>query len=824
MGNRTLLRPDGSEVRVDDADAGRLLALGYKEKSGASIYEEGISTATENHYSDPLSKFRTYREGELSGLSLGISDMVFGDDEDYKQRAHYNPVPRLTGEVAGAFAPVIPGVSEARGILPVVKLAQLAEEGGAAIGAGSKIMATMARGAIEGAGYGAGGAITSAKLEGDPVTAQAVLAGMGQGALWGGGLAGLGAGVQARLESRAARIAAEEAGPSRAELLAREGLERAEGDARVHGVLREGLQESIHDAKVVEDYHYDNLRSAIVDAKDTLKRTVTGMEEAVESVKDINFKDLGHAQKTISNQLVENHLMMEVRGEQRAFTREFALAQQAAKEGNYEKMVTHLDKFKENMVVMETKLGGKKFFDSDKVVSQANDLMGLAKLRIENATRASTTAAEMNTIHTTLESFPKNATEFANMRASKVEKLAAAVDSLQKLKVGEFAGVQQAATDAVDHMSQALGITMEGTPGQRLQGIWKLMKEAGTKRAKESLEMATKGNLLWEKANTEASKVERAGAEAAHERSATAKMGKTEKLLAKTLGYSTGSWTGKKLGIGYPGYLLGQSLVMGLVGLKGAVLGTLSNAAMKFTPKAMRGLQIIGPKLQPLATRLDGTLDDQKKDKKALMDARMREINEAAPSIRDTLYRAVEPVGIEHPEFAQALHEHAVSRFQYLMSKMPKDPGLAYSKLKSMWKADPVEIEKFSRVYEAFHDPVGVLTRAIQTGKISNEAADFIQNADPELWNHFRAELLMRVSDPEVNLNLKYADQVHLSALTGIPFHASMDPRFIAASQQMHTERNQPLEMNPRIQPGGGAGRPAGPGPSATSAQRTTEH
>jgi hypothetical protein len=95
---------------------------------------------------------------------------------------------------------------------------------------------------------------------------------------------------------------------------------------------------------------------------------------------------------------------------------------------------------------------------------------------------------------------------------------------------------------------------------------------------------------------------------------------------------------------------------------------------------------------------------------------------------------------------------------------------------------------------------------------------------NPELFTYLRSNMLMRLSDPKVREKITYPDQVHLSILLDIPFHSTMDPRFISAQQQMYTERNQPLEMNPRVQPGGGAGRPSGPGPSATAAQRTTEH
>jgi hypothetical protein len=119
---------------------------------------------------------------------------------------------------------------------------------------------------------------------------------------------------------------------------------------------------------------------------------------------------------------------------------------------------------------------------------------------------------------------------------------------------------------------------------------------------------------------------------------------------------------------------------------------------------------------------------------------------------------------------------------------------------------------------------MGVMTKALESGKITLEAAEGLREMNPELWQTLRVRMLERISEPEVAKKMSYADQVHVGMLLGLNLHSTMDPRFISAQQQMYTERNQPLEMNPRIQPGGGAGRPSGPGPSATAGQKVTEH
>lgn len=818
MGNKTLIRPDGSEVRVPDTEAGHLLVLGYKEKTGGQVLEQGINQGTEEHYTTPLQKLMTLQEGADSGGSLGISDLVFGN-EGSSARARYNPGVRLGGEIAGTVVGSLAG----EGVLnPVGKLTSLAAEAGEAVGQGSKVVSSLVRGTVEGAGFGAGSALTTAKLDGDPVTAEAILAGMGQGALWGGGLSVLGAGVENRIEARLAKRAAEDAALSTEEKTA-QGIFKST-EARYNSQIEDTLKLRDKDAALrgVEDEGFSSLNNSFRDATETLKSTSREVEQQVAP----DFTKLKMSQRKIYGNLVDQGLMTDkgVQAIARGFEDAFTSAQDAAKAGEFDKMEAQLTRFKEKMTGLENKLGGKTIFDAGKVVGQAEELMGAARQRVEAATAATKTTAEITAVHTTLSGFPKTAAEFAGMTEGKVERLAAAVDKLQGLRVGEFAGVQEAVGRAVDDFGGKLGVTLEGTPGQKLQAQWKLLREGRSARAVAARKAAEDGQLLWKRVDSKADRMDSVKAQADRAREMKAGMSPGERGAAKAMSFAGGAWMGKKLGMGYPGYILGSQLVMGLVGLKGAVLGTLGGAAMKYTPKAMRLLQTIGPRLEPLAQRLDGTMDEAGKDKRELLASRMREINDAAPAVRDTLYRAVEPLGIEHPELAAALHTLGVERFQFLMSKMPKDPGLAYSKLRTLWKPDAVEGEKFARYYEAFHDPVGVLTRAVATGKLTNEAAEGVKEMNPELWTHFRSILLERLSDPKVMAKVSYNDQVHLGLLTGIAFHASMDPRFIAASQQMHTERNKPLEMNPRIQPGGGAGRPSGPGPSATSAQRITEH
>jgi hypothetical protein len=806
--NVTLVRPDGSTVIVPAAEAERLRTLNLREETPREEMERGISRGIEKHYTTPLQKVQTIGSGLASGITFGLTDLGANDED--RERARYNPGYRIGSELLGGLVSMHPG-------LPGGLLSKAAQKAAGATGLGKAGQAAV-RGGIEGAAYGGGAALTTAEMAGDPVTAEAIGAGIGWGTLFGGGLGLLGGAIEGKLENRAARklkeqearlaaVGAEEAGA----------FERSLGQARVQGVLAEGMKEQNLIRRGLEETHYANFASTVHDAANSLKVA----NEVVEEATKLNFSALKMSKNAISSQLVENYMIKEVRAEARAFEKYFTLAQAAAKKGNYNTVVHYLNKFNENMLVIEQKLGGSKFFNSEKVVGQAEQLVGVAKERLASSVRAAEEVTNMTSIQGALKSFPKTAEEFIAMKPDRVEKLTAAIDSLGKMKAAELEGVQAAVKDSVAKMAEGLGIKMEGTPGAQMQGMWKALKMGTGKRAAEELRMAREANLLWGKTGQAQETLEQARMRGTAELTGVSKKRGGMHSMETFMRYNVGKAFAQKMGT--PGYIMGAGLVTGLMGLKGAILGTIVEKVEKWAPKAARGLQTVGPRLEPLARRIDG-VPDEDKSRQELMAARSREILEAAPGVRDTMYKALEPLVREHPELAATLHQQQIARFQFLLGKLPKDPGLAYSNLKSLWKPDNVAVEKFARYYEVFHDPMGVMTKALESGKITLEAAEGLREMNPELWQTLRVRMLERISEPEVAKKMSYADQVHVGMLLGLNLHSTMDPRFISAQQQMYTERNQPLEMNPRIQPGGGAGRPSGPGPSATAGQKVTEH
>lgn len=158
--------------------------------------------------------------GAGKGIATQLAGAFGGEEAAAKTReairgyTEANPKSNIAGEVVGTVAPLLVGDvgglvgtgvrGVGRGVRAVDSLGGLAEAGtralvgeggGVLAGAARKAAAFGARGATEGAVYGAGGAYSDTVLANEDLTAERLMSGAGHGALFGGTIgAGLGAG------------------------------------------------------------------------------------------------------------------------------------------------------------------------------------------------------------------------------------------------------------------------------------------------------------------------------------------------------------------------------------------------------------------------------------------------------------------------------------------------------------------------------------------------------------------------------------------------------------------------------------------------------
>lgn len=769
MGNVTLVRPDGTLINVDENEAGKLRTLGYKDETLEQQAGRMEAQGTQEFYQSPGQKLKTGAEGLLGGATLGLSDLAFDKmGFDTAERAGYNPGIRMGTELLGGLA----GLAPLGEFTPVGLLGKGAKSA-AEVMAESKTARAVTAAAIEGGGFGAGSALTSAVVSGDPLTAESVMAGVGWGAVWGGGLGGLVGGATARLEAKAAEKAA---------------MEEAQAAS-----LRETNQA------------WGNFRASVSDAANELKATTKMADAALESSKSSvasAIKDATEAKNGWLNERLAtansvgmgpgaeaiggSAFQSSVRGASKAYGE----ARAAARAGDFDKLQESLANFKGHTDTIAQLHG-----------IQAPEIAPFAADAAKNAAKSAEVLAKMGAVEKHLNSLAVSPEEFAKMGPGKADRVFAAVDGLMSTQAPELKGVQEALKAGIEQFEQALGVVTDGTPATKLRGVWEGMRHNLSKAGVEDATKAAGGILPWGK------------------RLVGAEVGRRASKAVREAGWGSIAQT-----MAYEG---GKNIAMGLLGIKAAVLGGVSKAAEAWLPKALKAASVAAPRVEPLATRLDGTVDKGNKTRMQLMEERANEIRQAAGSVKDTLYKSVSPLADYHPEFAAALHDLGVKQFQFLFDKLPRDPGLAFDRLKSLYKADPVTMEKFARYYEVFQDPAGVMRRTLMTGSITPEAAEGLREMQPAMFAQLRVTMLERLSNPKIMNALSYNEQVGLGNLLQIPIHSTMTPQFVAAQQQMFQARQQLSPIAPQPGATGSAGgRPSGPAnnPEATSSQKITEH
>lgn len=818
MGDKTLLRPDGTRLVVPSDRVKPLIALGYKEETLDQAAMRHAEEGKEEYFTTGVQQLKTGAEGLASGLTLGLSDIALeGMGADTAERAKHNPGVRIGAELVGGLLPVAPGgVGKFFTLTPagfITKGATAAA--GKVTGAAKK---GMVAGMVEGAGAGLQQEIAHKTLNGEPLTVEGALAGIGWGTIFGGGIggfAGMGAG---KLEARAAKQAADKTAA----------IKSMQDDAWAHAATSEkwgNMRSTFKEIGTQTDEALKLARKHMETSAEIYGQAQTKAATEHANALAGNLPEMQAAvgeAKTYLNTLVSEGKIAEkgVRTAHKAAVKAHDRLKKALKAKDFEKIDELTEEFRTSIDDLHrlapptlegtpasglvSSKGAKPTIPSprqgDPRIAEAQHTVDPEiMLKAEGATKAYEELASLGLSADVLKRIPTTPQGFATMAESKLERLQAATEKFLATKTPEFQGLRESLQRSIEDMSTHLGIQVEGDVGAQLRGVWETMKGAGRKSTHEATEKVLSSNRTpWALGQV------KAGA------------GRMASEYARTQGggpFMQGA-----------SYSMAGRLVEGIIALKTGVVGAITSRALAWAPHAIAGIKTVGPKVEPFLTRLDGMQDDAA-DRHTLFKKRQAEILGAAGAVRDTLYKSISPLTVEHPEFALGLFNHANTQFQFLVNKIPKDPGHAFNKLKTLWKPDPVAMEKFSRYYEVFQNPVAVINRALDSLKITPEAAEGLQHMWPALWTHLRVEALNRISDPAIMEKLSYEEQVAFGTLLDIKLHSSMSPRFIASQQQMFAQRKELLPMPP--QPGaegGKGGRPSGPAssPYASAGQKVT--
>lgn len=501
--------------------------------------------------------------------------------------------------------------------------------------------------------------------------------------------------------------------------------------------------------------------------------------------------DIAEATKTTEAILSGNKKAMAKLGLERTVSEEFMGRAQAEMDSAFKQVSAAMSKKKFNPEALQEKIAA-----YEDTVAKLATKAGMSSTG--SGGQALMELAQMKLLQKELGRFPESATAFAKMNERRAEALFASVGAAKKLS--NWPALGKSLEDSANKLQEALGIAPTGTDG--LRAAWNIAKKQ------------VKAEKVASRALPEVS----------------AEPGLVKKGVAAAAGfagYKVASMTGHPLfALGVGSKVRNAVLDFGatktpaLVAARNQSLGRIKQAVGNFQIKAGNVVSKTAPKVSPLTIKLDGTQDTSTKDVSQLAYNRISEFSAAAFSVKDTLFRGLEPILVEQPELGPAIHQAGVAAFQAIRGMLPADPGVV-SGLKPIWKPSRLQAEVMSRQLSVFQDPVGTAEEMLASGIYDPIRVKALKAVAPQTFSQLQIEMLGRIQEPGFLDNMYYKDQVALGALLDIPIHSSMRPEYIAASLQLHTNRNQPLPT-PAAPGNTNGGRPAGDTPGATAGQIAT--
>ena len=797
-----IVRPDGSVFRGTEKELANLQFLdkGYHAEETEEAVERLDEEATKEYYQSGTQVLGTVIEGTASGLSLGLSDPLVGEFKpDADERARYNPGTRLASEIVGAVGGSITGVG------PAGLLTKGATAAGKAVGGGFRGAVTS--GALEGVGAGFQAAVSESTLSGDPLTAESIRTGIGYGALFGGALGGTfnlaGRGLSAlgnKLEVPEEKVF------EKSNLLAdyEVGSSVLDKARPADKVFRREVKDLI---KPIDDASFSGLKNTINEFSTSGYRMGDDLEGALQNAADNytasfaqnDLKPFYGKLSTDAENLAGEAFFKGVAGKEVGIMKSVGRkALEAVDAGDFTKASEMLQRYNASIKRVASITGTE--------VAELQLPKIADRTALQAAIASAGSAVETRAAAAVLSSFPASGDAFVRMSPKRAEQMFAALDNVFKNQGDEIQPFRQALIDNVQKAVDNSGIIAQGNPLQQLKEVYRFGRLTPTDEIITTIEESVRADRS-RKVMLDAS-LEVSGKAKRKAHSPIDSFG--EHLMAKFTGGAAGFAAGGPVGgaVGYYGtraFLNGG--IEGLHGLKTAVQNRVAKAAKK-TGKALgsREANYVAAKAYPMYYRIDGSYDEKakKKDLKSLAKDRITEVTELAPAAKNIIYSSIEPLVGMHPELAAAVLNSAVAGFNMFLDMIPKDPGVAVSGGKSLWKPNDVQAAQFSKMHEAFMFPVGVIEDVL-SGVIDVIKVNTIKAVHPELYQFMRGLVLENVDFSEMS----YREQAKYNILLDTMTHSSFEPTNIAESQRIFMETPQvPESGNKGGTPGNAGGAP----------------
>lgn len=162
------------------------------------------------------------------------------------------------------------------------------------------------------------------------------------------------------------------------------------------------------------------------------------------------------------------------------------------------------------------------------------------------------------------------------------------------------------------------------------------------------------------------------------------------------------------------------------------------------------------------------------------------------------MQRAMQAIGTEHPELADAVWRQNEMRKSFLREKLGPQPVDAVGRPRDRTKT---ELQEFKKYVEPADDPLSAIER-MSEGVATREDIDTIKALYPAMYDDFVAKAMDRVDD-----STPLKKRIRISQAIGMPTDDALTPNYIAAMQK--SARSGVADEQIKGQAGRGAQGPA---------------
>jgi hypothetical protein len=156
-----------------------------------------------------------------------------------------------------------------------------------------------------------------------------------------------------------------------------------------------------------------------------------------------------------------------------------------------------------------------------------------------------------------------------------------------------------------------------------------------------------------------------------------------------------------------------------------------------------------------------------------------------------TAHELTAPLRMQHSTLGDKAEVGLTRAVQYMVDKMPKDPGTVHMMGVSTWQPSDLQISEWANHVRGVMFPASVIEGVID-GSISPQGAEALRAVYPERFAALQRA--MAENAVELQKKLTYDQQVRVGVLMGVPVNSVTDPEYMQFVVGQYTQRQSEQE------------------------------